>query len=155
MCIRDRLELLLFFVSKNMTIFYLFFFKKLNFGLMVWTICVTPELSDIGGSESIIWSTPSSNGLVIGPLLASGGRKNLFLRLAWVLGITTFISIFDFSDSNGSNWIDVCMIWARSHSLFRFSTFLIQMKVTKLMFVWYEEVNFHCFDFRLFWFEWK
>ena len=31
-----------------------------------------------GGSESIIWSTPSSNGLVIGPLLASGDRKKLF-----------------------------------------------------------------------------
>ena len=66
------------FCFKKYDNFLPFFFKKLNFGLMVWTICVTPELSDIGGSESIIWSPPSSNGLVIGPLLASGGRKNLF-----------------------------------------------------------------------------
>ena len=37
-----------------------------------------PELFDIGFSESIIWSPPSSYSLVIGPLLALGGRKNLF-----------------------------------------------------------------------------
>ena len=54
------------------------FFKELNFGLLAWSICVPPELFDIGGSESIIWSPPSSNGLIIRPLLALGGRKNLF-----------------------------------------------------------------------------
>ena len=41
----------------------------------MWSICINPELFDIGGSESIIWSPPSSNGLVIGQLLASGSRK--------------------------------------------------------------------------------
>ena len=54
---------------------FLFFFKKLNFGLLVWTICVTHKLFDIGGSESIIWSLPSSNTLVIGSLISSRGRK--------------------------------------------------------------------------------
>ena len=90
-----------------MTIFYLFFFKKLNFGLMVWTICVTPELSDIGGSESIIWSPPSSNGLVIGPLLASGGRKNHFFASTvswWNNGITTFICIFCWTKMFQISW---------------------------------------------------
>ena len=71
--------------------FFTFFFKKLNFGLMVWTICVTPELFNIGGLEGIIWSPPSSNGSVIGPLLASGGRKNHIFSLHPVDGITTFI----------------------------------------------------------------
>ena len=54
------------------------FWKNQNFGLLARSICVTPELFDIGGSTSIIWSLPSSNGLVIGSLLASGGRKNHF-----------------------------------------------------------------------------
>ena len=66
------------FCFKKYATFLHIFCKTRNFGLLVWSICVTPELFDIGGSESIIWSPPSSNGLVIGPLLASGGRKKLF-----------------------------------------------------------------------------
>ena len=67
-----------YFLFQKYDNFLPIFVKKLNFGLLVWTICVTPEIFDIGGSESIIWSPPSSNHLVIGPLLASVGRKNLF-----------------------------------------------------------------------------
>ena len=66
------------FCFKKYDNFLHIFFKKLNFGLLAWSICVPPELFDIGGSESIIWSPPSSNGLIIRPLLALGGRKNLF-----------------------------------------------------------------------------
>ena len=54
------------------------FCQILNFGLLMRSICVTLELFDIRGLEGIIWSLPSSNGLVIGSLLASGGRKNHF-----------------------------------------------------------------------------
>ena len=54
------------------------FWKNQNFGLLTQSICVTPDLFDIGGSKGIIWSLPSSNGLVIGSLLASGGRRNHF-----------------------------------------------------------------------------
>ena len=54
------------------------FCQILNFGLLAWSICVPPELFDIGGLEIIIWSPLSSNGLIIRPLLALGGRKNLF-----------------------------------------------------------------------------
>ena len=66
------------FCFKKYDTFLPIFCKTQNFGHLVWALRVAPELYDIGGSESIIWSTPSSNGLVIGPLLASGGRKNLF-----------------------------------------------------------------------------
>ena len=66
------------FCFKKYANFLTIFCKTQNFGLLVWSICVTPELFDIGCSESIIWSPPSSNGLVIGSLLASGGRKKLF-----------------------------------------------------------------------------
>ena len=55
-----------------------FFCQILNFDLLMWSVCLTSELYDIGGSEGIIWSPPSSNDLVIEPLLASGGRKNHF-----------------------------------------------------------------------------
>ena len=41
-------------------------------------VVVTLELSHISGSERIIGSPPSSNGVVIGPLL-SLGWKNLFI----------------------------------------------------------------------------
>jgi len=37
------------------------------------------KLSDMGGGK-IIWSPPSSNGLVIGALIASRGRKKCFFR---------------------------------------------------------------------------
>ena len=83
-----------YFLFRKIWQFFTFFFKKLNFGLMVWTICVTPELLNIGGLECIIWSPPSSNGLVIGALLASGGRKNHFFSLQAVDGITTFNFLF-------------------------------------------------------------
>ena len=66
------------FCFKKYDNFLHIFFKKLNFGLLAWFICLSPELFDIGGSESIIWSPPSSNGLIIRPLLALGGRKNFF-----------------------------------------------------------------------------
>ena len=66
------------FCFKKYDTFLPIFCKTQNFGLLVWSICGTPKLFDIGGLESIIWSPPNSNGLVIGPLLASGGRKNLF-----------------------------------------------------------------------------
>ena len=50
-----------------------------------------PGLFDIGRLEGIIWSIPSSNGLVIGPLLASGDQKKIFFFcLTYVLGITPF-----------------------------------------------------------------
>ena len=66
------------FCFKKYDNFLSIFCKNQNFDLLVWSICVTPELFDIGFSESIIWSPPSPNGLVIVPLLALGGRKNLF-----------------------------------------------------------------------------
>ena len=66
------------FCFKKYDTFLPIFCKTQNFGLLVCALRVAPEVYDIGGSKSIIWSTPSSNGLVIGPLLASGGRRNLF-----------------------------------------------------------------------------
>ena len=70
-----------YFCLKKYDTFLPSFCKTQNFGHLAWALRVVPELYDIGVSESIIWSTPSSNGLVIGPLLASGGRQNLFFRL--------------------------------------------------------------------------
>jgi len=66
------------FCFKKYDTFLPIFCKTRNFGHLVWALCVANYLYDIGGSESIIWNTPSSKGLVIGPLLGSEGRKNLF-----------------------------------------------------------------------------
>ena len=85
------------FCFKKYDNFLHIFWKNQNFGLLARSICVTPELFDIGGSKGIIWSLPSSNGLVIGSLLASGGRKNHFFGSTidwWNNHLHTFFSLF-------------------------------------------------------------
>ena len=63
---------------KEMSIFNQFLPNSELWPAGVIHMCTPPELFDIGGSENIIWSDPSSNGLIIRPLLTLGGRKNLF-----------------------------------------------------------------------------
>ena len=59
------------------------FCQTLNFGHLVWALGVAFELSDIRGSERIIGSPPSSNDVVIGPLLSflGGGVEKPLYRL--------------------------------------------------------------------------
>ena len=59
---------------KEMSILF-HFCQTLNFGHLVWVLGVAFELYDIGGSKRIVGSPPSSNDVVIGPLLSLGGRK--------------------------------------------------------------------------------
>ena len=51
------------------------FCQTLNFGHLMWALDVAFELSDFRRSERIVGSPPSSNDVVIGPLLSLGGRK--------------------------------------------------------------------------------
>ena len=73
------------FCFKKYDTFLPIFCKTQNFGHLVWALRVAPEQYDIGGSKSIIWSTPSPNGLVLNQLLTSGGPKNHF----FVSGVTS------------------------------------------------------------------
>ena len=79
-----------YFLFQKIWYFFTLFCKTQNFGHLVWALRVAPELYDIGGSESIIYSPPSSNGLVILQLLASRGRKKHIFFLHPVDGINTF-----------------------------------------------------------------
>ena len=65
------------------------FCQILNFDLLVWSICVPPELFDIGKSEGIIWS-PQLKRFGHRTNTRFGVQKNIFLCLHAVDGITTF-----------------------------------------------------------------